>query len=269
MLSAIAASMVVPKVVRAERRLSATEYFEVKRVEVTVPGLDGAHDGVRVAQLSDLHIGHDTPDGRITAAVNAVRGEAPDLVMLTGDFVTSRRDPYERVPELLAGLTAPTFAVPGNHDHWSNARLIRQHLEGIDVTVLQNAHTVVELNGAPFTVVGVDDRTTGHDDPEQAFKGVGGGSRLVLAHTPTSVDKLPEYEGLLQLSGHTHGGQFNFGAVTDKLFAVARQPYLRGLFHVRGNQLYVNRGLGFGKGTRLPRVNSDPELTVFTLRALA
>ncbi len=98
---------------------------------------------------------------------------------------------------------------------------------------------------------------------------MGGGSRLVLAHTPTSVDKLPEYEGLLQLSGHTHGGQFNVGAVTDKLFAVARQPYLRGLFHVRGNQLYVNRGLGFGKGTRLPRVNSDPELTVFTLRALS
>jgi predicted MPP superfamily phosphohydrolase len=269
MLSAIAASVLVPTTVRAERRNHAREYFEITEVEITVPGLDDAHDGLRIAQLSDLHVGDSTPDARIQAAVATVNDEKPDLVMLTGDFVTSSRDPYERVPELLKPLAAhPCYAVLGNHDHWSDAKVVRQGLEDIGVTVLQNRHTVSEINGAPFTVVGIDDSTTRNDDVEQSFKGVGGGSRFVLAHTPTSIDKLPEYEGLFQISGHTHGGQIHLGAFTDKMFAIGRQPYLRGLFHVRGNQLYVNRGLGFGKGSRLPRVNSDPELTFFTLRAL-
>jgi len=271
MLSAIAASLVVPATVRAERRQARREYFEVNRVEITVPGLDDAHDGLTVAQLSDLHIGDDTPDARVMGAVATVNAMKPDLVMLTGDFVTTPRDPFERVPELLKPLldNPRTYAVLGNHDHWSDAKQVRHNLEGIGVTVLQNQHTVLDLQGAPFTLVGVDDSTTRHDDVEKAFKGAGGGSRLVLAHTPTSIDKLPEYEGLLQLSGHTHGGQFYLGSVTDKMFAIGHQPYIRGLHHVHGNQVYVNRGLGFGKGSRLPRVNSDPELTFFTLRALA
>ena len=268
MLGARFASGLLPKAALAERRLAHNEYFEITRTELFIPGLDSAHDGLKIAQLSDLHIGRGSPDGRVIAAVRMLNDEQPDLAMLTGDFVTSNRDPYERVPDLLRGIEAPTYAVLGNHDHWSNAPLIRRKLEGVGYTVLQNEHTVTRIKGADFTILGVDDKTTHHDDVEKTFKGKPGGSRLVLAHTPTSIATLPAWEGLLCLSGHTHGGQLHFTRLTEGVFSRVGQPYIRGHYSVRGNQLYVNRGLGFGRGTPLPRVDSEPELSVFTLRAV-
>lgn len=268
MLSALMGAALLPRAARAERRLAHNEYFEITRPELFIPGLNSAHDGLKIVQLSDLHIGRGSPDGRVIAAVRILNDENPDLVMLTGDYVTTRRDPYDRVPELLKGIAAPVFAVMGNHDHWTDAPLLRKKLEGIGYTVLQNEHTVARIKGADFTILGVDDSTTHHDDVEQTFKGKPGGSRLVLAHTPTSIAKLPPWEGLLCLSGHTHGGQVHVPRLTEGIFLRVGQPFIRGHYAVRGNQLYVNRGLGFGRGTRLPRVDSEPELTVFTLRAV-
>lgn len=268
-LKAFSAAMVVPSAARAERRMARNEFFVVEQVELTVKGLDPAHDGLRIAQLSDIHVGQGTPDGRVIAAVRALKEEKPDLAVMTGDYVTTHRDPIHRVPELLAGIGVPTFAVMGNHDHWTNAPALRKGLEGVDYTVLQNQNTTFRINGADFTVIGIDDRTTRMHDAHQALKGAKKGSRLVLAHTPTSVKDLPENEGLLQLSGHTHGGQMHIPKLTAAVFRSSGQPYIRGLYEVNGNQVYVNRGLGFGKGTRLPRIASDPELTVVTLRRAA
>lgn len=267
-LGAFLSGALLPATSRAERKLSASEYFEVTRTELFIPGLHHAHDGLRIAQLSDIHIGRGSPDGRVIAAVRMLNEEGPDLAVLTGDYVTTRRDPFDRVPQLLKGLEAPTYAVMGNHDHWSNAPYLRKGLEGIGYTVLQNQHTVLRLKGADFNVLGLDDSTTAHDDVERTFKGKPAGSRLVLAHTPTSARKLPAFEGLLCLSGHTHGGQLNVPKLTEGIFARVGQPYVRGLYNVRGNQLYVNRGLGFGRGTGLPRLNSEPELSLITLRAV-
>ena len=122
------------------------------------------------------------------------------------------------------------------------------------------------LLAAGHTVVGVDDSTTKHDDVHKAFQGAHKGSRLVLTHTPSAAKKLPVDEDLLCLSGHTHGGQWEVPQLTEGIFKRIGQPYYRGYYRLRGNQLYVNRGLGYGKGTRLPRLNSDPELSVLTLR---
>ena len=88
----------------------------------------------------------------------------------------------------------------------------------------------------------------------------------MLTHTPTGVRKLPPWSDLLCLSGHTHGGQIHVGGITEALFKRLGQPYLRGHYEVNGNQLYVNRGLGFGRGGRHPRVDSEPELALFVLR---
>jgi predicted MPP superfamily phosphohydrolase len=268
MLAALMSGVLLPKAARAERKLAFNEYFEITRPELFIPGLHASHDGLKVAQLSDIHIGRGSPDGRVIAAVRIINDEDPDLVVLTGDYVTTKRDPYDRVPDLLQGIDAPVYAVMGNHDHYSNAPLLREKLEGVGYTVLQNEHTTLRLKGADFTVLGLDDSTTRHDDVEKTFKGNPRGSRLVLAHTPTSAVKLPAWEGLLCLSGHTHGGQVHVPRLTEGVFARAGQPYIRGHYAVRGNQLYVNRGLGFGRGTPLPRVDSDPELTLFTLRAV-
>jgi|CXWL01.1.fsa_nt_gi predicted MPP superfamily phosphohydrolase len=267
-LSGALAALTLPSVAAAEYKRIATEQFEVTRTEVWLPSLDPAHDGLKVAQLSDIHVGFGTPDGRIISAIRALNEQKPDLVALTGDYVTTQRDPYDRVPDLLRAIAFPTFAVLGNHDHWTDAPYHRKSLERIGHTVLQNRHTVTRLRGVDFTVVGIDDGRTERDDVDASFKGIAEtGSRLVLTHLPTTARKLPAWQGLLCLSGHTHGGQIHIPGVTSALFARAGYPYLRGEYSVRGNHLYVNRGLGFGKGGGLPRLGTDPELSIFVLRS--
>lgn len=268
-LRGLSAATLAPFAARAERKLLASEFFEVEEIEVGLTSLDPAHDGLRIAQLSDLHIGHGVPDGRIINAVRAVNALQPDLVVMTGDYVTTKKDPLWRVPEFLEPLNAPRVAVFGNHDYWSGPVELHDGLERIGVSVLQNENTAVRLKGVDFNVIGVDDSTTKHDDVPRAFKGAGKGSRLVLTHTPSCAKKLPEDEDVLCLSGHTHGGQWNVPQLTRGVFKSVGQPWFRGAYQVRGNQLYVNRGLGFGKGTRLPRINSQPEVTLITLRHLA
>lgn len=266
-LSAVSAAVFAPSAVRAERRQERRESFEVTRVELFLESLDPAHDGVRLAQLSDLHIGSGVPDGRIISAVNALNEEKPDLAVLTGDFVTTRFDPYERVPQLLERIEPQAWAVLGNHDHWSDAQAVSLGLGKANIGVLQNQHTNVRVRGVDLAIIGIDDSTTKNDVVAAAFRGTRQNtSRVVLTHTPACASKLPAWEDVLCLSGHTHGGQWDVPRLTEGVFKRAGQPWYRGHYRVRGNQLYVNRGIGFGRGTRLPRVNSEPELTLITLR---
>jgi predicted MPP superfamily phosphohydrolase len=242
-------------------------YFDVSRNDIYIRGLDPSHDGLTVGQLSDLHVGSATPDSRIVDAVAAMNDLKPDICVLTGDFVTIKSDPREKVGELLGELKVETFAVLGNHDHWTNADEVSDSLEKKGINVLRNQHSTVRLKGADFTVLGVDDSTTKSDDVAGTFRGAPTrGSRLVLTHTPTGVRKLPAWNDLLCLSGHTHGGQMHIAGITAAVFRRFGQPYLRGHYEVNGNQLYVNRGLGFGRGGRHMRVDSEPELALLTLR---
>ncbi len=253
---------------RPELRLRWRDHFALNEYELHVPGLNPAHEGLRVAQLSDIHVGQATSDVRIRRAVMAVNASSPDLVFLTGDYVTHSPKPLPRVREVLAGLNGPVYVVLGNHDHWVNAPYLREGFERLGYTVLQNEHRVVNVRGAPATVLGVDDGRTGRDDVKATFRGAPtSGTRLVLAHTPPTVEKLPEYGGLVQFSGHTHGGQFVVRGLTEAIFKRAGQPYIRGHYTVRGNQLYVNQGLGFGFGGPYLRRGTEPEVAFFTLRA--
>jgi predicted MPP superfamily phosphohydrolase len=253
---------------RSERRLRWRDHFALNEYELHVPGLNPAHEGLRVAQLSDIHVGQATSDIRIRRAVMAVNASAPDLVFLTGDYVTHSPKPLPRVREVLSGLNGPVFVVLGNHDHWVNAAYLRDGFERLGYTVLQNEHRVVNVRGAPAAVLGIDDGRTGRDDVAATFQGAPtSGTRLVLAHTPPTVEKLPPYAGLVQFSGHTHGGQFMVRGLTEALFRRAGQPYIRGHYTVRGNQLYVNQGLGFGFGGPYLRRGTEPEVAFFTLRA--
>ncbi|MBF5046018.1 metallophosphoesterase [Aggregicoccus sp. 17bor-14] len=248
-------------------RLRKRHGFTLTENELHVPGLHPAHDGLRIAQISDIHIGQATPDMRIRRAVLEINARQPDLVFLTGDYVTHSPKPIPRVPVLLQGLKGPVFVVLGNHDHWVDPHTLRRGLEGVGYTVLQNEHRVVHVRGAPACVLGIDDGLTGRDDVEATFRGAPtSGTRLVLAHTPPTIEKLPPHEGLVQFSGHTHGGQFVVRGLTEAIFKRAGQPYIRGHYAVRGNQLYVNRGLGFGFGGPYLRRGSEPEVAFFTLR---
>ena len=133
--------------------------------EIVVPDLDPAHDGLRIAQLSDLHVGAMTPVERIRAAIAEANRFRPDLVVLTGDYLT--RDPggVTLMREQLAGLDAPTLATLGNHDRWVDPRGAGAALEDLGYGFLENQNTTLTLRHAPFTVVGIDDLWTYSADP--------------------------------------------------------------------------------------------------------
>jgi uncharacterized protein len=237
-----------------------------ERHEIVVPDLDPAHDGLRIAQLSDLHVGALTPVERIRAAIAAANRFRPDLVVLTGDYLT--RDPggVTLMREQLAGLEAPTVGTLGNHDRWVDPKGAGRSLEWLGYGFLENENTTISLRHAPFTVIGIDDLWTYSADPVRAMKGAPGGSRLYLAHVPRTADLLANWgKPMLVLSGHTHGGQVNVPLLTPALRWIAREPYIDGLYEVGKVQLYVNRGVGnVGLGLRL---NAPPEVSWLTLRA--
>lgn len=252
----------------ASRRPRTAEYFDLTHTVLPLRNLPREHDGILVAQLSDLHVGTGTPARRIRAAIRAVNGARPDLVFLTGDFVTHSRYPLPLIAEVLAGIEAPTYAVLGNHDHFVGAREVRTALVRLGYAVLPNECTAVTVRGRPLTVIGVDDAVTRHDDVSRSFRGAAhDGTRLVLAHAPTTARDLPCDAGLVCFSGHTHGGQLHVKRLTASVSAALGQPYLRGLYSVRSNWLYVNRGLAFGRGSLVPRIDSEPEVAMFELRA--
>ncbi|MBZ4336022.1 metallophosphoesterase [Corallococcus sp. AS-1-12] len=256
-----------PDPFRPDRRLRWRDHFVLTEHLLQLDAIHPEHDGLRIAQLSDVHVGQATSDVRIRRAVAAVNEAAPDLVFLTGDYVTHSPKPLPRVRQLLQGLNGPVFVVLGNHDHWVDAPYLRAGFEDLGYTVLQNEHRVVHVRGAPVTVLGIDDGLTGMEDVEATFRGAPtSGTRLVLAHTPPTAEKLPAHAGLVQFSGHTHGGQFIVRGLTEALFRRAGQPYIRGHYRVNGNHLYVNQGLGFGFGGPYLRRGSTPEVAFFTLR---
>jgi predicted MPP superfamily phosphohydrolase len=219
-------------------------------------------------QLSDLHVGKRTGPAVIRAAVEAANAYRPELVVLTGDFVCHDEREVDGVRSLLGGLTAPTYAVLGNHDVWTDPAGVTAALRAHGYEVLQNAWTSVRLRGAPLALVGVGDHTTHQDDVARATAGLpSGASPLVLAHGPRTADRLRGLgRPMVCLSGHTHGGQVSVPILTPLLFAsLVGEPYVRGRYRLGDVQLYVNRGVGLS-GFRV-RINSPPEVTLVTLRA--
>ena len=250
--------------------MSAAAYFERTTTVVPLRNLHHDHEGVTVAQITDLHIGIGTPASRIRRAVEAINEAKPDLVFLTGDYVTSARYAIKRIPRELDGLAGPAFAVLGNHDHWVDASAVKSALEEAGCSVLENESVAAQVRGRPLWIVGVDDEVTKHDDVPRAFRDVPQDvPALVLAHSPKTADDLPESRSLACFSGHTHGGHFVVGGITGWIAERFGMPYLRGHHKVRDNHLYVNRGLGYGRGGLLPRLDADPEVAFFELRRAA
>lgn len=250
------------------RRLAEPPHL-VER-EVVIPDLDARHDGLRVAQLTDVHCGRITPRAHIRAAVALANRARPDLVVMTGDYVNWRKDEVPLVTEQLGGLDAEhVVCTLGNHDYFADGDAVAVALLQAGYTVLRNQHTTVEVRGAPLHLVGIDDPVTRKDDIPAAFARLPvGGTRIVLCHCPEKVVELEAQGSHLVLSGHTHGGQINVRGITDRIFKRAgRRYYHSGLYEVGRTWLYVSAGIGFsgvrvraGRGTRA-------EVAVLTLRS--
>jgi predicted MPP superfamily phosphohydrolase len=191
------------------------------RHEVAVAGLDPRHDGVTIAHLSDIHVGHLTPAGHVRAAIELANSVAPDVVALTGDYVCWRKHEVGLLREQLGGLRATRVAATlGNHDYFTDARGVRGALASHGYDVLDNQHTAVEVRGAPLHLVGIDDPVTHHHDVDAAFAGgPTGGTTVALCHDPEPRRRWIERGARLVLSGHMHGGQIYLRGLTDRIIA--------------------------------------------------
>ncbi len=227
-----------------------------------------AHSRVRVAQLSDVHVGFGTPVETLLAAQRMAHAAKPDLLVLTGDYLNRSLAELDNLRDWIAGLPRPIVATLGNHDHWSGAVGIRRMLEQQGVLTLANEHAELDFGGRRLTVVGIDDGFTRRDNPEKAFAHVALPDRaLVLSHEPRTADRIGLHGGRLVLSGHTHGGQVAVPGVTGALARLIGMRYLAGWYQAGDAQLYVNAGVG--TSVRVPRVGAQamPELSVFELQA--
>lgn len=247
----------------------------VSEHEVHVDGLDPRHDGVRIAQLSDIHVGNLTPVSHIRAAVASANAAAPDLIVLTGDYVCWRRHEVALAADQLGGLAAPrVLAVLGNHDYMVWGSGMKAALERNGYEVLQNTTTIAQVRGAPLAMVGVDDPVTRHDDLDASFAGAPARvTKVVLCHLADRGPALARRGADLVLSGHTHGGQIYVKGITDRIMKRIGLHYRRGMYEIgsatRRSTLYVTPGVGFSGVTRRVGEGTTAEVAVLTLRAAA
>jgi predicted MPP superfamily phosphohydrolase len=243
--------------------------LKLHRYELRIPGLNPAHDGLRIAHLTDIHVGLLTPRARVRRAVELAHQAAPHLTMLTGDFVCYGPRFVEPMGELLAGLTGEVTCVLGNHDYWTDPKGVTRALERQGYSVLLNQHRTVRVGGVDLSIVGIDDAITRHHDVDRAFARVPAfGTVLALSHAPNLADAAVKRGAQLTLAGHTHGGHVRIPRVTERIAGRLGSRYLAGFYRVGARApgwLYVNCGVG---SSSIPlRAGAPAEVAVITLRA--
>jgi hypothetical protein len=253
-------------------------HLEITHRTVQLTRLSPALDGLRIAQLSDIHFEQYTEPYFVRHVVEQVNLLAPDLVMMTGDYVSEgplssaygARSSYP-CAEILAGIRCPQrWAVLGNHDAAVGPKIVIDAMQSHGLPVLENRHVPFERDGARLWIAGVKD--IGKCDPDlhlAAPRGLQTAQEpvILLAHEPDYADDVVQHGGVdLMLAGHSHGGQVRLPFVGALYTPPLGSKYVEGLFPLgNGLQLYVNRGIG---AVGVPfRFDCRPELTLITLRS--
>ena len=235
-----------------------------------VPGLEPQFEGLRIAQLSDLHIGTLTPRSWGLAWSRSANDCAPDLAVVTGDMVTSGTDFHEDVADVIGALRARdgVFVSMGNHDYFgAEGEPLVSMLRARGVGVLRNEGVVIERGGAKLWLAAIDDTWTHRDDIARAMRErPPGATTVLLAHDPNRFDAAADAGANVVLSGHTHGGQIGVPFLSRVAnLATFGYRYNVGFYRRGPSVLYVHPGLGT---TGPPmRLGVAPEVTILTLRA--
>jgi uncharacterized protein len=243
-------------------------WLRVVEREARIEGLDPRLDGLRIVQLSDLHIGALTPRSWGMAWSEAANRCSADIAVVTGDMVTSGTEFHEDVADVIGALRARhgTFASMGNHDYFGEGEPLVSMLRARGVQVLRNAGVVIEHGGATIWLAAIDDTWTRRDDLASALRDRPAcATTVLLAHDPERFDQAADAGVDLVLSGHTHGGQIAVPFLT-RAFGLANlaHRYRLGFYRRGRSTLYVHPGLGT-TGPPL-RLGVAPEVTVLVLR---
>jgi predicted MPP superfamily phosphohydrolase len=241
----------------------------IVRIDVPLANLPDGLRGFTIAQISDVHVGPTIRRRYLGAVVAAVNRLDADLVAVTGDLVDgSVADLAGEVAPIAALVSRHgTYFVTGNHEYYSGVGEWIVELRRLGVRVLMNEHVVLEHRGAQLVVAGVTDISAHHfepahrSDPQAALAGAprGAALRLLLAHQPRSAGPAAAAGFELQLSGHTHGGQF----LPWNFFVRLQQPYTAGLHRLRSLWVYTSSGTGYWGPPK--RFGIPSEITFLTL----
>ena len=247
---------------------SAIRPVEVKRVEVKLAKLPQALAGLRLVQLTDMHVGLTIGRDFVEDVVRKVNALEPDIVAITGDLIDGSVGDLGPAVAPLGSIRAAlgTYFVTGNHEYYSGADSWLSFLQGLGIKALRNERVELEKNGETIHLAGVDDWTAhqfgnGHgSDMARAMRGRDADKPVVLlAHQPVHFDEAREHGVDLQISGHTHGGQiFPFGLLTR-----LAQPFVSGLHRRGDSQIYVSSGTGYW-GPPM-RIAAPAEITLIEL----
>lgn len=249
--------------------VNARRVARVVRVDVPIRDLPPALEGYAIAQISDIHVGPTIKRAYLDAIVNKVNGLGADAIAITGDLVDGSVQRLAKHTEPLARLRAGdgVFFVTGNHEYYSGALEWIAEVRRLGLTVLLNEHVVRRRGDAALMIAGVADYTAHHFHPEHksdAQRAAAGAPRevdvrILLAHQPRSAPDAAAAGFDLQLSGHTHGGQF----FPWNLFVPLQQPFVAGLNRVRDMWVYTSRGTGYWGPPK--RFGAPSEITLVRL----
>ena len=237
--------------------------------DIYLKNLPDSFENFTIAQISDLHVGPTIKKPYVEKVVNQISTINPDLIAITGDMVDGSIDYLRRDLEPLSQVVAKygTYFVTGNHEYYSGAERWLDETDRMGFTNLVNDNKLITIKDQNIALAGVNDYRahqiipSHRSNPDGAIKGINKDKvKILLAHQPASIFKANEAGYDLQISGHTHGGQFwPFTYPTKKA-----NPYLSGLHNHNGTQIYVNSGTGYW-GPPL-RLGVTAEITLFKLK---
>jgi predicted MPP superfamily phosphohydrolase len=243
---------------------------------IAIDNLPNPFQNFRIVQISDIHFDEYTEPEFLTRIVGHVNRLAPDLLLLTGDFISDGPLPDSfaqhavyRCADLLRPLACPQrFAVMGNHDTAVGVTIVTDALTHANIPVLLNEYVPIERDGRRLWLCGVADPASGNPNLHFAIPARPDGPVLLMAHAPDYADQVVVHPRGhlvdLMFSGHSHGGQIRIPFLGPIILPPMGKKYVEGLFRFDRMQLYVNRGIG---AVGVPfRLNCPPEITVFTLK---
>jgi predicted MPP superfamily phosphohydrolase len=252
--------------------LNARRTAQVKTVEIPLAGLPLQLQGFTIVQISDVHVGPTIRARYVEGIVEAVNRLNPDVVAITGDLVDGSVAELGAQVAPLARLVSKhgSFFVTGNHEYYSGVEPWLAELHRLGIKVLHNEHVVIQRDGAKLVLAGVPDYSAGHfdeahrSDAQAALAGAPADAvKVLLAHQPRSAPAAALAGFDLQLSGHTHGGQF----LPWRFFVQFQQPFTAGLHKAGRMWVYVSRGTGYWGPPK--RFGAPSEITELRLVACA
>jgi predicted MPP superfamily phosphohydrolase len=238
-----------------------------EHIQIPIKGLAPGLEGFKIVQLSDIHLLPYTQPDLVRRSVEIANSLNPDLTVLTGDYVWRNLEAIFELTPILSQLNARhgVFAIIGNHDIWLDVDVVKSAFAEIRIPVLENQGFPITEGGGTLYIAGLDDGWSGTPDLNAALEGAPAATPTVLLlHEPDLADKYSQVGNIvLQLSGHSHGGQVRVPGFGAFILPYLGQKYDFGLYKVRDMWLYTNRGIG---NISVPfRYNCAPEISEFTL----